>query len=715
MTDPLPARAPLDAIFHPRSIAVVGASNTLHRAGGRRFRSLIESGFAGALHPVHPSAGEIQGRQSYRTLGEIGAAIDFVVVMVRPDLVEGVVEECAALGVPGVLVLTAGFGETGEAGRLLEQRIARRLREAGGRLVGPNCAGLFSGPGAVNVLGWRTVPRGPLAVVSQSGNMAHTFAQYARKYGSGFSRIVSIGNAADLTPIDYVDWLCDDPHTRVILVYAEGFGPGEGRAFCERIAAHPSRKPVVMLKPGATESGRRAALSHTGALAGEDRIVDAALRQCGVFRAQQSEEAFVAALALAQLPPMRSPNVVVVSDGGGHATVVSEALARAGLVTGTLSPSTQARLAELLPPRSAVLNPVDFSGRAEESPAVVPEVVSVCLADEEVGGVVLVGHFGGYFRDRTEATRIEEEDAARALGRAVEAHGKPFVLHTVYGADRLPALELLRATGATIVDSLELSASALAAVWKSGKRPDASLGVRARTPAVDTARVAALLARAAGSPPWLTEPDARELLCACGIDVPPFRVAHSADEAVAASTQLGAPVAMKLIATDRVHKSDQGGVLLDIADAQGARAGHESLMALASRAQARDAHVMLAAMIPDGIEAVVGALRDPQFGPVVMCGLGGVWAEALDDVSFRLAPIAQDEARAMIGELRAAKLFAGLRGRPPVDVDAFARLVVQVSGLVAALPQVVELDLNPVFVRTRGVAIADARVVLAPT
>ncbi|MGZ6186423.1 MAG: CoA-binding protein, partial [Candidatus Binataceae bacterium] len=351
----------LDAIFKPRTVAVLGASSGMHRFGARRFRSLIEGGYTGPVYPIHPTAPEVQGRKTFRSLKEVPEQIDLAVVMLRSELVPGVMEECAALRIPGVVVLSGGFGETGPAGQEQERALVRTLSRGGGRMVGTNCAGLFSGSGHVNIIGWRSVAPGSIALVSQSGNMARTFAQAARADGGGFSKIITIGNAADLKPVDYIEYLFSDPDTNVILAYLEGFGAGEGRALYALLAEHPNRKPVVIVKPGATEAGRKAALSHTGSLAGEDRVVDAALRQCGALRFHDTAEAWAAAVALAQLPRMKCPGVAVVSDGGGHATVVADTVAREHLTVPSLAAETQTAIAELLPPRAGCANPVDFA------------------------------------------------------------------------------------------------------------------------------------------------------------------------------------------------------------------------------------------------------------------------------------------------------------------------------------------------------------------
>jgi len=341
---------------------VVGASTVPHKAGGRRWRSMVDAGFPGPLYPIHPSASEILGHKAYRSLRELPAAIDLAVVLVRPDLVPGVIDECAELAVPAVIVITAGFGETGAPGKALEQGLAERLRAAGGRMIGPNCAGLFSASGRVNALGWR-VPAGPIAVISQSGNMALTFAQFARDKGLGFSKLITVGNAADVRIPEYVDYLFADPDTKVVVAYLEGFQDAEGRALVDLVRGHPTPKPFIVLKPGETESGRRAALSHTGSLAGRHRVVEAGLRQAGILQVRESEEAWDAAMALALLPPLAHGTVVVISDGGGHATIVCDAADRAGLAVPELSRATRDRLGEILPTRSGIINPVDFAGK----------------------------------------------------------------------------------------------------------------------------------------------------------------------------------------------------------------------------------------------------------------------------------------------------------------------------------------------------------------
>ena len=698
-------RHSLDPLFNPTSAAVIGASTVLHKTGGRRWRSMVESGFAGPLYPIHPTASEILGRKAYPSLRDVPGPVELAVVLVRPDLVPGAVADCVAVGVRGIVVITAGFGETGAEGKRVEQGLVAVARAAEARLVGPNCAGHFSASGRVNAIGW-DVPRGPIALISQSGNMALTFGQLAREKGLGFSKLVTVGNAADIRIPEYLDYFFADPETKVIVAYLEGFDALEGRALFELMRSHPTPKPVVVVKPGDTESGRRAALSHTGALAGEGRIVDAAFRQCGIVRAAESEDAWDAAIALASLPPLTSRTVAVISDGGGHATIVCDTADRCGLVVPTLSGATQRSLGEILPARSGVANPIDFAGQAEEEPEVVPRVADVCLADPDMGAVIFAGHFGGYVRISTPELGLREQAAARDLADVVQRHGKPFILHTIYAAERLPALEILRAAGVPMYRSLEASAKALAACWRAAARPGPT-GPRLSAP--DRTRVDTILARASAG--VLLEPDARELLAVYGIAVPTSHVVATPAEAAEAARALGGRLALKLVSAELVHKSEAGGVQLDVAPDQAA----EAYGALARRAAAlgiAPARVLMTPMIAGGLECVVGAFRDPQFGPVVMFGLGGVDVEALADVAFRLAPVDAAEARAMTTEIRGHRLLGGVRGRPPRDVEAAVDVLVRVSELIADVDALAELDVNPLFLLARGTAVADARAIL---
>ena len=697
----------IDAILNPRAIAMVGASAAPEKAGGRRWKTLVEGGFAGPLYPIHPKASEILGRTAYPSVRDVPTPIDLAIVIVPPADVPRVVDDCLAQGARGIVVITAGFGEISEAGRVVEAGLVRAVRAAGARMIGPNCAGVFSGPAGMNVVGWDTRP-GRIGLVSQSGNIALDFADQSRKCGIGFSRSVTIGNAADLKAFELVEYCFHDPATEVVLAYLEGFGPMEGRRLCEMVSRAPVAKPMVILKPGRSESGRRAALSHTGSLAGEDRLVDAALRQHGILRAFEVEEAWQAAVMFAGRVPMATDGVAVLTDGGGHATLFSDAAGLAGLSTPNLSEATRRALAALLPERCPIANPVDFAGVAEGEPDVIPKALDICLADPAIGAAVMVGHFGGYERLGGPTLRPLEVRAAEDIAAVFRRHGKPVQVHSVHADAAAPALQVLRQAGIPVHRAIEMPAKTLRHLFRATQ--DAAAG-RADPPPL-TAGVPVPVDAAVGSPPWLQEPEARALLRAWSVPVPDWRVATSAEECAAAATAFGGTVVLKLIAPGALHKSEVGGVLLDIQGADQAAAGYRTLRGRAAAAALSDMRVLVTPMIRGEAELVVGAFRDAQFGPAIMVGMGGILVELLDDVAFRLAPVSEAVAAQMLEGLKGAALLRGYRGRPAVDTAAVPALLARLSQMMAACPEIAEIDLNPVILADGQARIADARIVL---
>ncbi|MGE0154281.1 MAG: acetate--CoA ligase family protein [Reyranellaceae bacterium] len=705
---PPPRSGDADAVrclFEPRSIAFVGASESQAKIGGRRWKSLVEGGFAGRLYPVNPGTAAVLGHRAYRSVAELPEAPDLVIVSVAAGLVPGVVAECAALGVGAVMVITGGFGESGAEGRRLERDMAARLLARGARLVGPNCAALFSGPAHVNVGGWPMAP-GPIALVSQSGNIAIDFARYADQTGSGFSRSITIGNAVDLGVADFVAYFLDDPHTRVVLCYVEGFRPGEGRRLVDLMRSRRPRKPVVLLKPGRSEAGRRAALSHTGALAGEDAVVDAALREAGIVRADSVEAAWQVARALALQPPCASGRIAVLTDGGGHATLASDALGAAGLAMADFAPGTVRALGTLLPERCPRHNPVDFAGEAEGNPDVIPHALELVLADQSVGAAVIVGHFGGYHLIGGPSLAPLEDRAADRIVEVAARMGKPVLLHSVHGDRDLPALARLEAGGVPVFRRIEMPATVLHGMhqaFRLGNLP-------ARSPTAYAMADALPADPDARRRQALSEAQGRALLAQEGLPLPPCRLVASARECRAAVEEFARPCALKMAPPQAIHKSELGGVLLDVAAAE-AEAGFERLAA-GMRQHGLEPCVLVTPMAKGEVECVVGAFRDPQFGPVVMAGLGGTRVELLGDVAFRLAPLAPAEVEAMLAETSLGRIFAGHRGRPRLALEPFATLICAIGDLMCRRDAIVEVDLNPVLVGADAATVVDVRIAL---
>ena len=705
----------LSAFFRPRTIAFVGATEDEAKLGGRRYRSLVVGGFAGSIFAVHPRAPSVRGRPAFPTLRAIPEPVDLAVVVVPRDAVRPVIEDCAARNVPAVMVITAGFGEVDAEGRRLEDELAALVRSGGGRLLGPNCAGLYSGSAGIN-LGGAEVPPGPIALVSQSGNLLLDFNLRAAAAGLGFTRQATIGNAADLDAVDLIADCLDDPDTQVVLAYLEGMGEGRGRALVDTVRRHPARKPVVVLKPGRSEAGRRAALTHTGTLAGEDRVASAALRGAGILRADGIAEAWAITEALCRCPALAGDGVALVSDGGGHATLLADCLGLAGFALPAFPDATRDALARLLPPRAAIANPLDFAGVVESDPTVLPEGLAVCLSASNADAVVVAGHFGGYHRIGGAGLAPREIAAAEAVASVASGCGKPVVFQSIHADVPTASHTVLREAGIPVVRAPDDAVRMLSGLRAAARRPKPSASGRDASgfaPSAAFQRHAEGLLRSHGPSGALAEPETRSLLEAAGFEVPEWRMAASADEAVNAATDWPR-AAMKLITPGAVHRSERGYVLLDLAGAPAIRKGAETLLTRCPAGERTAARLLVTPMLEPGLEIICGAIRDPQFGPTVMAGLGGTSVELLDEVVFHLAPLDREEARSLLSGLSAPRATTGLR-RPPPRPEECGELVdclVRLGVLLAALPELEEIELNPIIVTPARAHIADARAVV---
>jgi acyl-CoA synthetase (NDP forming) len=692
--------------LNPSSLAIIGATSQAHKAGGRRWLSALAVRRDARLYPINISAHELNGHKVYRSLRAVPETVDLAAILVPAAHVSQAVEDCAEAGVPAVVMISAGFGETGAEGKAEEAHLAARVRAAGGRMLGPNSAGVFGAGGGVNLLGWE-VPPGGIGLVTQSGNMALTFTNYARAKRSGFASILAVGNGADLKLSEAIEMLLADEATRAVLVYCEGFAEGDGRRLTEVLRRAGGVKPLVMLKPGASEAGRQAAYSHTGTLAGNGMIADAALRDAGAIQAEEAEEAFDVALALAVGRRLQGRRVAVLSDGGGHATIVSDCAGQRGLQLASFSAETDRRLREILPIRAGIDNPVDFAGVAESDPSSIPRVLQACLADPGIDGVILAGHFGGYhlMTDHAatrETIAAQEFEAAKACADALRVTSKPFILHSEHAERGLPTLEPFFAAGNPVFSGLESAAKAMAAL---------AIGLPFQTK--QTARSGVKIDNT--STRLVLEPEARERLTAAGIAVPRWRVARTEAEAQAAYSALGGPgtsVVLKLVSPQAPHKSDVGGVLLGISSVDAVAAGHRQLLTIARKLGDEHASVLVTGELQAGTECLIGARRDPQFGPVVLFGAGGVMVELVGDVAGGLAPFEQNAALELIKRTKIGCLLAGYRGGGRGNLTAIANLLAAVSRWAAQTPDLLELDLNPVIVTSTGAHIADARMVV---
>ena len=715
MHTPPTERSPLHAILAPDSIAIVGASADPTKRGYKAMVGLIQDGYRGRIYPINPKTPEILGIKTLPDLAALPHGVDLALVCTPAASVPAIIAQCGERGVRGAVILASGFRESGTDGAALEDQTLAAARTGGVRLIGPNTSGMFNLHKKVNLLALNNVRPGHIGFISQSGNMLLSLVLEAEHNGYvGFSTYVGPGNQTDIGFNDYLRYLGEDPHTRVATLYVEGFR--DGQRFLQVARDTTRRKPVVVYKSGSTAAGSQAARSHTGALAGSYAMTVDVLRQAGVTVVRQSDEILPVAEALADLPAARGRRIAVISDGGGQATIAADRLAEAGLELATLADDTRARLAALLFPQASTLNPVDVAGSTDANPALLADCLALAAADENVDAVFLVGMFGGYARRFAEHLLGDEMRGAEAILELAARCGKPIVLYSLYAPVKPPALRRLHEAGLPVYASIEHAVRVLAALAERGEH---LARTHAAAPPAVTALPAmtALIAAAQAAGRDLLEPEARSLLRAHGIALDEECMVRNADELAAVAARFGdRALAMKIVSPHILHKSDAGGVHLDLRGEAALREAYAAIMT-SCRAydSAADLHgVLLAPMAVKGVELIVGVVRDPIFGPVLMCGLGGVLVEVLEAVAFRSLPITRDDAAGMLAQLRGRALLTGVRGEPPVDREALIELLLSVSALVGAYPQIHELDLNPVIAHAAGVALVDARILLEP-
>lgn len=707
----------LSRVLDPDSVAVVGASTDETKRGNQAIATLQSAGYDGDIYPVNPNAEEIRGLEVYPTVSAIPGRVDLALIVTPAQVVPSVLEDCADTDLAGAIVIAVGFGESGEAGEALEATVVSLAREQGIRLIGPNTSGMINVHRGLNLVGAENVPAGNLALLCQSGNMAiNLFAEATNRAGAGFSHYVGVGNEADLRFHEYLPFFAQHDETDAVVAYVEGMS--DGRAFLEAASELTTDLPIIALKSGRTEAGKQSASSHTGSLAGDTAVANAVYRQAGVVTVDRSDELLPVSRALADLPAAAGGNVGILADGGGHATLAADALVSAGLAVPTLADRTQDALRDVLPDAASIVNPVDVAGGTDDDPSVFFDCAEAIIADPDVDALLLTGLFGGYgIRFADEFTAVETETAER-IADLVAEHGKPIVVQSAYEGFDTEAHEVLRAHGIPVLQSLEVATSCVDALATYGahlahadQKSDFVLDADASEP---TGPLATALAEQRTQ---LSEYESKAVLADHGVPVTPYRLARTTDEAAEAVREFGGPVAMKVVSPDIVHKSEAGGIALDVPDAETARDRFTALQTAASEydPDATIDGVLVSPMREGGVEVIVGTVDDAQFGPVEMFGLGGVFVEVLEDVGFRGLPLTETDARDLVDDIEAQALLDGARGNPPVDRDALVELLVQVSDLVAGQPAIDELDLNPVLARPDGVEVLDASITLDPT
>lgn len=696
----------LARLFDPRGVAVLGASETPGKYGYILLKTLLDEGYSGAAFGVNARGGAIGGRPFLRSLDEAPAAID-VALIVRPaPECPALVAEVAARRIPFAIVYAAGFAESGAAGERLQ---AEMLQAAAGstRLVGPNGMNVFSAPARLNLSAIVPFPTGGLGFLSASGNLGYALAQEAAQRGGvGFSRFVSVGNQADLALDEYLDFLREDDATRVVLVYLEGLARGRERRFLDVLARTAAAKPVLVLRGGRTRAGQGAARSHTGALAGATELLRAGLEQAGAVLLDRADEALAVAEAFLDSPLPRGPRVALVGEGGGHATLLTDSSVEAGLDVAELPAAVVERLRRELPPFAAIVrNPVEMCGATEYTPGLYARVLEPILSADAADAVVL---FGGY--------ALYDEATASFLDERRRAAGVPILLHDLYAGERRAAFAGLRARQLPLYASADVAARAAGALWRGrlARARATRWGARSVVAAAPAADLRAALEAARARPSLaLTENEASRLVAAFGIPTLPALLARSAEEAVAAARRLGFPVVLKVHAAAAVHKTESGGVHLDLGDDDAVRRAFLAAAA-AAREVGAQAEARLTPMRRGGVEVLVGGRRDPQLGPFVLFGRGGVLAESLADTASCLLPCDAEELRSTIAATALGRALRSGRGGAGRLVPALEAALAGIAALLEAHPEVSDVEVNPLLCGHDGACALDARVLLAP-
>ncbi len=702
--------------FKPTGVAVVGASRKESSIGNRIMNALIDDGYTGEIFPINPKADEICGKKAYKRVQDVPETCELAVIAVPRTLVLDVIDDCAAGGVRVVVVISAGFSESDAEGKDLQAKLVDKVRGHGMRMVGPNCLGLLNADPEVKLNASFSPlfpPAGRIAMSSQSGALGLSILALARRMELGLSTFVSMGNKADVSGNDLLQYWETDANTDVILLYLESFK--NPRRFA-RIARRVARsKPIICVKSGRTSAGQRAAGSHTAALAGSDVPVEALFQQTGVIRAETLEDMFDLAIALANQPLPQGKRVGIVTNAGGPGILCTDACEGRGMLVPEMSDEAKAAMREFLPPAASVTNPVDMIASA--TPEQFAKTIETVLCAEEVDAVITIYIPVGTSDDNDILQGIcDGVEAGRKAGGA----GKPVLVVPMLEEGQAPKLR----AGEEVLPTYpfpEATAKVLNRMATYSEWRNAPVGMIPAFEDCDQQRGRSICRNAVANrgDGWLSAVETRDVLTSFGLPVPPGGVAKTADEAVAIAEEVGFPVAVKLASHTIVHKTEMQGVRLNLKNSEAVRnafEGMRSRLAQDGREEEMEG-VLIQPMVSGGVEVMIGVTEDPLFGPLIGFGLGGVFVEILKDVRFRVTPLTDQDAHNMVREIRGFRLLEGYRGHPPADIDMIEQILLRISLMVEELPEIEELDLNPIFAMEpgKGAAIVDARIRVRPT
>ena len=695
----------LDGLMRPKSIAVLGASADSSKIGHSVLKNIIEGGYDGKIYPINPKADEILGIKCYRSLSEVPGEIDAAVVTIPAKFVLDSIREAGEKGVKGLIVITSGFAEVGN--KELEQELVAKAHEYGIRILGPNIVGTLSNAEKLNASFAPVLPLpGKGALVSQSGALliAIDMATFTRRVG--FEKLISIGNMSDVDFADLVEWLDKDDNTSSISLYIEGFK--DGRKFMD--IARKVSKPVIALKAGVSTHGAAAAASHTGSLAGAAKVYGAAFQQSGIVQASDLGNLFDLSLALSLQPPMKGENLLIITNGGGVGVLATDAAERFNLPLKFAPKDVQDELKKHMPPFGSAKNPVDLTGMAGYD--WYHESVKFSFAHEWVDGLAVL---------YCETAMTEPMDIAQGIKKAIDDSGikdKPVCVSFVGGEKSEKAMQWLVENGIPAYGGPDLAISALSALREYARMKEIISEPGEKLANIDKTEALAIIkaAREDGRDA-LTEIEAKQVFAAYGLPITETQLAKTEDEAVAMAKEIGFPIVMKIVSPEILHKSDAGGVKVNIKDEESCREAYQTILA---NAKAYDPNanihgIAIQEMAPWGTEVILGSVNDSTFGPTMMFGLGGIFVEVLKDVTFRVAPVSKKSSLRMISEIRGAPILAGVRGEAPRDREVLAETISRYANMIVDLAdEVSESDANPVLVyeEGKGVKVVDARIIL---
>jgi len=695
MTADQPFRPRMRELFEPASVAVIGASAESNKVGNIILGNIIESGFQGPLYPINPRYPEIMGLKCYPRVIDVPGPVEMAVVVVPAKFVLQVMEECGQKGVRAAVVISAGFKEVGLEGAKLERQLGEIAHRYGMRVVGPNCLGLVNTHHHLNATFAQEAPReGNIAISSQSGAICVVVLDWAANINIGFSKFISVGNKLDVDEGHLLEYLRDDPYTKVIGMYIEG--TDRGREFLKQAELTTRVKPVIALKAGRTSSGAKAASSHTGAMSGSDKVYDAAMRQAGVVRVKNIEELFDLLQAFSTMPLPEGEGVAIVTNAGGLGVMAADACSDNGLTLATFEAATIERLKQGLPPAASLYNPIDVVGDADA--ARYDHAIRTVMDDPNVACVVAL---------LAPTDLVDISSVARTLTAFAGSSPKPIVTSFVGGKEMMAPIDMLKAAGVPNYPSPERGIRALAAMVEHRRSLDRKESHAVRPMDADHEAVREVISsvRSEGRL-QLSEGEGKRILKAYGIATPQEGIAHDLASAQKLARDIGYPVVMKVESPDIAHKTDVGGVVLNIDDDQELERSYQVMLSKVREKlpNAKVTGVSIQKMVK-GREVIVGMVRDDQFGPVITFGLGGIFVEILRDVTQGIAPLDRDDVERMVRSIRAYPMLAGARGKRPGDIPALVEIILKISQMAMEVPDLEELEMNPVMVGDEGTGV----------